>query len=131
MPSSEGGFVFLESRRSRPATFPVFAGLGRARTIPSTPISQRLLRNRSIKFVGLRPSTLRSIPAALSIHYGSPRNRKQYGPGACKDVRNRQFRIEAHNGETGQPMAGDRLHDAGREWTPSFSPVLTPQGRLY
>jgi hypothetical protein len=43
------------------------------------------------------------------------------------------YRIEAHNGSTGQLMweVSTDYTTPASEWTPSFSPVLTPQGGLY
>jgi hypothetical protein len=70
----------------------------------------------------------------LLIHYGSPlvtANNTVLVP--VKTSATGAFRIEAHNGGTGQLMwqvTTDYTTPAS-SWTPSFSPVLTPQGRLY
>ena len=70
----------------------------------------------------------------LLIHYGSPlvtANNTVLVP--VKTTTAGGYRIEAHNGATGQLLweVSTDYQTPTSDWTPSFAPVLTTQGRLY
>lgn len=136
--SSRGRKVSLEietlEAREVPAGQPVWGGFAHdpQHSDISTVASQALETIHWSTPVDLAPQS--SSGGDLLIHYGSPlvtANNTVLVP--VKTSANGNFRVEAHNGETGQLLwqAATDYTTPASSWTPSFSPVLTPQGRLY
>jgi hypothetical protein len=135
--SSRGRKVSLEietlEAREVPAGLPAWGGYAHdpQHTDISTVASQPLETIRWSTPVDLAPQYSGSD---LLIHYGSPlvtANNHVIVP--VKTSASGNFRVEAHDGGTGQFLwqVGTNYTTPASSWMPSFSPVLTPQGRLY
>jgi cytochrome c oxidase assembly protein Cox11 len=124
----------LLENRLVPSSTPVWSSYAHdpQHTDISTVASQALETIRWSTPVDLAPNYVNG--GELLIHYGSPLvtvNNTVLVP--VKTTSAGGYRIEAHNGATGQLMweVSTDYQTPDSNWTPSFAPVLTPQGRLY
>src|SRR5437868_5877119 len=131
-PSYRPALEVLEDRQLLSTSWPAFA-FNAQHTAESPVASQDLQAIRWQTPVDLNPQFSGND---LLIHYGEPAiTQKNTIIIPVKTGATDGFRLEAHDGNSGRLMWTEStdytLHGLSFGWVPSYSPVMTPAGRVY